>query len=146
ASGINIKIASLHAKNMGLEINYLHTSAEELATEGAQYDVVLALEIIEHVVNIDNFVASCAKLVKPGGLLIFSTINRTVKSFMLAIIGAEYIMRWLPRGTHEWRKFVTPAELTSHIRINKLVVKNMTGMEYNVLHGSWKLSQNIDVN
>ena len=105
-SDVNIKIASQHAEAQGLDIQYRHIAAEDLVTEGAQFDVVVALEIVEHVADVKLFLTSCLKLVKPGGILIVSTINRTAKAFALAIVGAEYILKWLPQGTHDHSKFV----------------------------------------
>ena len=110
-SETNIEAAKLHAAQSGLSIDYRCTTAEELAEAGERFDVVLAMEVVEHVADVNLFVESCAAMVKPGGLMIAATLNRTLKSFALAIVGAEYILRWLPLGTHRWDKFVTPNEL-----------------------------------
>ncbi len=113
----------------------------------ATYDVVMALEIIEHVADIPAFVEATTKLVKPGGLLIYSTINRTAKAWALAIVGAEYILRWLPRGTHEWKKFVKPSELAGHLRHHNIAVKEMTGLVLNPLTWKWEMNpRDVDVN
>ena len=143
ASEKNIKVASLHAEKMGLEIDYRATTPELVAnkTPITQYDIVFALEIVEHVADVPLFLKSCAALVKPGGLLFMSTINRTLKSYGLAIIGAEYILRWLPRGTHEWHKFLKPSELCEGLRKENMVIDNMTGIAFNPLKNNWYLSQ-----
>ena len=111
----NINVARMHAENVGVPVGYRVTTAEELAAANERFDVVLAMEVVEHVANVDAFIATCATMVKPGGLMIIATLNRTLKSFALAIVGAEYVLRWLPRGTHQWDKFVTPVELESAI-------------------------------
>ena len=107
----NVAIASAHAKESGVDVDYRATTAEDLAAAGEKFDMVLAMEVVEHVVDVNAFVATCASMVKPGGLMFAATLNRTLKSFALAIVGAEYVLRWLPRGTHQWDKFVTPNEL-----------------------------------
>lgn len=136
----NIGTASAHAAQMGLKIDYRCTTAEALAAKGARFDVVLAMEIIEHVADPGAFVATCAELLAPGGLFICSTLNRTAKSFALAIIGAEWVMRWLPKGTHEWQKFITPAELAAMTRSAGLAVEDQQGMVFHPLSWSWSLS------
>ena len=140
ASDKNIKVASLHAQQGNLPIDYRATTAEALVDTNARFDIVLALEIIEHVANIPAFVESCCKLLKPNGFMVWSTINRTPKSYALAIVGAEYILRWLPRGTHTWKKFVKPSELHSELRHNGLHVTDMTGMTLNPLNFKWQLT------
>ena len=142
ASEKNIAVAKLHAEREGLAIDYRATSAEALHTEGTLYDIVLALEIIEHVADIPAFVATCSRLVRPGGLIIWSTMNRTAKSYALAIVGAEYVLRWLPRGTHDWKKFVRPSELCRYLRHNGAEVTHMTGMRLNQLNFKWELAPN----
>jgi len=143
----NIKVARLHAEQSGLTIDYRATSAEDLLLTGAQYDIVLALEIVEHVADIAQFVEVSSKLLKPGGLMVWATLNRTAKSFAFAIIGAEYILRWLPRGTHDWHKFLKPSELCAHLRNCGIEVTEMTGMTMNPLTFSWQLSpQDLAVN
>lgn len=148
ASEKNIAVAKRHAEQSGLAIDYRNTTAEDLAeTEANQYDVVLALEIIEHVADIPGFVHVCSKLLRPGGLVIFSTINRTPKSFALAIVGAEYVLRWLPRGTHDWKKFVRPAELCRYLRTERCIITSMTGMVMHPLTFDWQLNpRDLSVN
>lgn len=135
----NIAVARLHAQKTGTDVDYRCTTAEALVETGAQYDAVLALEIVEHVADIDLFVAAAAKLVKPGGLLIFSTMNRTAKAYAFAIIGAEYVLRWLPVGTHSWKKFLRPSELAAAFRQQGVEVSAMTGLVMNVLDFTWSL-------
>ncbi len=142
-----VSIARLHARQMGLEIEYRQATAEALAAEGGTFDAVLALEIVEHVADVDAFLAALAALVRPGGALIMSTLNRTPKSFGLAIVGAEYLLRWVPRGTHDWRKFVRPSELAAGLRRQGITVDEVRGMVFNPLSGGWSLSErDIDVN
>jgi len=142
----NIAFASAHAEKSGLAIDYRATTAEELAEAGERFDVVLAMEVVEHVVDVDLFVATCAGMVKPGGLMFAATLNRTLKSFALAIVGAEYVLRWLPRGTHQWDKFVTPRELESAIEKTGLRVTGERGVVYNLFADRWQLSSDMDVN
>lgn len=143
----NIAVASLHAEEQGLAIDYRATTSEALAAEGHSYDVVMALEIVEHVADPAEFIATCRDLVKPGGLLIQSTLNRTAKSFGAAIIGAEWIMRWLPKGTHDWRRFITPDELATMTEATGLSVVDRCGMVFNPLGWSWSLShRDLSVN
>jgi len=142
----NIEIARAHAAESGLTIDYRATSAEELAAAGERFDGVLVMEVVEHVADVDLFVATCASMVKPGGLLIAATLNRTLKSFALAIVGAEYVLRWLPRGTHQWDKFVTPHELETAIENTGLRVCGERGVVYNLFADRWQLSSDMDVN
>ncbi len=142
----NIAVAAGHAKDSGVSVDYRATTAEELAIQGEQFDLVLAMEVVEHVTNVDEFVATCASMVKPGGLMIAATLNRTMKSFALAIVGAEYILRWLPRGTHQWDKFVTPEELERALSAGGLRVTAERGVLYNLLADRWQLSDDKDVN
>ena len=142
----NIEVARLHAAESGVAVDYRATTAETLAEAGERFDVVLAMEVVEHVVDVPAFVATCASMVKPGGLLVMATLNRTMKSFALAIVGAEYILRWLPRGTHQWDKFVKPEELESAIERNELQVIGERGVIYNPLADRWQLSSDMDVN
>lgn len=147
ASEKNIKIAKLHAASSELTIDYRAGTAESLAEAGEQFDIVTALEIVEHVADVDLFIQSVSKLVKPGGLAFFSTINRTPKSYLMAIVGAEYVMRWLPRGTHEWKKFLKPSEMAQHFATNDLTLKTQRGMVLNPLAWEWSLSEyDLDVN
>jgi len=142
----NIAVAGRHAANSGLSIDYRNTSAEALAQTGEIFDVVLAMEVVEHVADVGLFVAAAAAMVKPGGLLFVATLNRTVKSFALAIVGAEYILRWLPRGTHRWEKFVTPNELEIALEQSGVRLIDETGVIYNLLGDRWQLSADMDVN
>ena len=143
----NIKTASVHADQMGLEIDYRCTMAEALVEAGEQFDVVLAMEIVEHVADPQTFLTACQQLVKPGGLFICSTINRNAKSFAVAIVGAEHIMRWLPRGTHEWSKFITPDELQEMIGVAALENVDRKGFVFNPLGWSWSISdKDLSVN
>ena len=142
----NIEVAKLHAAKGGLAIDYRATTAESLSEAGEQFDIVLAMEVVEHVADIHLFVSKCAAMVKPGGLMIAATINRTMKSFALAIVGAEYILRWLPVGTHQWDKFVTPAELETAIEEAGLLVTTESGVVYNPFGDRWHLSDDTDVN
>lgn len=146
ASEKNIKVASLHAQKSGLDIDYKCTSAEELAASGAQFDVVLNMEVIEHVADVASFMKACAALVKPGGVMFVATMNRTVKSFALAIVGAEYILRWLPRGTHNWEKLLKPSEINTHLEKNGMNLKEITGISFNPLKNEWHVSRDISVN
>ncbi|NNG05645.1 MAG: bifunctional 2-polyprenyl-6-hydroxyphenol methylase/3-demethylubiquinol 3-O-methyltransferase UbiG [Inquilinus sp.] len=142
-----VAVARLHAGQAGLTIDYREATAEALAAEGRQFDAVLALEIVEHVADVDAFLGAVAALVRPGGTLIMSTLNRTPKSFGLAILGAEYVLRWVPRGTHDWRKFVRPSELAGGLRRHGIATETMSGMVYNPLAGTWRLSaSDLDVN
>jgi 2-polyprenyl-6-hydroxyphenyl methylase/3-demethylubiquinone-9 3-methyltransferase len=146
ASEKNIATASVHAEEGGLSIDYRATTAEELAASGRTFDAVIALEIVEHVVQVPLFLSSCAALTKPGGSLIMSTLNRTAKSYLMAIVGAEYVLRWLPRGTHQWEKFLRPSELTNGIETTGLTVTDLTGASYNPLTDEWTLSRDLAVN
>jgi 2-polyprenyl-6-hydroxyphenyl methylase/3-demethylubiquinone-9 3-methyltransferase len=142
----NIAVASAHAEDNGVAVDYRATTAEALAEANEKFDVVLAMEVVEHVNDVPEFVATCATMVKPGGLMIAATLNRTLKSFALAIVGAEYVLRWLPRGTHQWDKFVTPAELERAIESTGLNVTGERGVIYNPLADRWQLSSDMDVN
>ncbi len=145
-SEANIEVARKHAGQIELRIDYRAETAEALADKNERFDVVLALEVVEHVADLDLFVKRCAEMVRPNGLLIAATINRTMKSLLLAKLGAEYVLRWLPRGTHQWSKFVTPAELEAAIRKAGLEVLDERGVVYRVMSDSWVLSDDMDVN
>jgi 2-polyprenyl-6-hydroxyphenyl methylase / 3-demethylubiquinone-9 3-methyltransferase len=145
-SAENIAVAQAHAAAVGLAIDYRATSAEALAQAGESFDVVLAMEVVEHVTDVGAFVTRCAAMLKPGGLMVVSTLNRNWKSFALAIVGAEYILRWLPRGTHQWEKFVTPDELARHLLDNRLTITEQTGVVYSPFSDRWGLSSDMDVN
>ena len=142
----NIAAAQLHAADNALAIDYRATTAEALAQTGERFDIVLAMEVVEHVADVKLFVARCAEMVDPGGLMIAATINRTMKSFALAIVGAEYVLRWLPRGTHRWDKFVTPDELEIAMERAGLRTGDERGVIYNLLADRWELSTDTDVN
>ena len=145
-SPVNIEVASLHARQSGLEIDYRATTAEDIAAAGESFDVVLNMEVVEHVADVGAFIAACSAMVRPGGLMVVATINRTVKALGLAIIGAEYILRWLPRGTHIYDKLVRPGELDSALTAGGLRLIDETGVAYNPLTGRWSLSPDMDVN
>jgi 2-polyprenyl-6-hydroxyphenyl methylase/3-demethylubiquinone-9 3-methyltransferase len=145
-SDSNIAVAQSHAAQSGLTIDYRCTTAETLAEADEKFDIVLAMEVIEHVTDVGLFVDLSASLVKPGGLMFVATLNRTMKSFALAIVGAEYILRWLPRGTHQWDKFVTPNELEIAIEQAGLQLTDETGVIYNLLADRWQISTDMDVN
>ncbi|WP_299770502.1 bifunctional 2-polyprenyl-6-hydroxyphenol methylase/3-demethylubiquinol 3-O-methyltransferase UbiG [uncultured Tateyamaria sp.] len=136
----NIPVAKVHAEQSGLTIDYRHTTAEDMAAAGEQFDVVLNMEVVEHVADPLGYLTACRQLLKPGGLHICSTINRNPKSYLMAIIGAEHVMRWLPKGTHEWNKFITPDELFDLMRNAGLDPVDRKGFIFNPLTWGWKLS------
>jgi len=143
----NIKTAMVHAAEAGLDIDYRNTTAEELAAAGGKFDVVLNMEVLEHVADQPAFVATCASLARPGGLMFCATINRTMKAFAMAIVGAEYILRWLPHGTHQWEKFITPGELKKWLAEAGMEVLDETGVAYNPFTRKWlKSPRDMDVN
>lgn len=143
----NIPVARVHADQQELKIDYRHTTAEALAADGEQFDVVLNMEVVEHVANPQTYLTACQQLLKPGGVMICSTINRNPKSYMVAIIGAEHVMRWLPKGTHEWSKFITPDELCALIVKAGLTPIDRTGFVFNPISWSWSLSdRDLSVN
>ena len=143
----NIPVAQLHAEQSGLTIDYRLTTAEELAAAGEQFNVVLNMEVVEHVPDPQSYLTACQTLLKPGGLMICSTLNRNAKSFGMAIIGAEWVMRWLPKGTHDWKKFITPDELAGFIRQAGLDQVDRKGMVFNPVAWSWSLSsRDLSVN
>jgi 2-polyprenyl-6-hydroxyphenyl methylase / 3-demethylubiquinone-9 3-methyltransferase len=142
----NISVARAHAEGEDIAVDYRATTAEALAAAGERFDAVLAMEVVEHVLDVPQFIATCAEMVKPGGLLMAATLNRTLKSFALAIVGAEYLLRWLPRGTHQWDKFVTPRELEGAIENTGLRVTGERGVIYNPFADRWQLSSDLDVN
>ena len=145
ASNKNIAIANLHAKKNNLKINYICSSPEKLKTT-KKFDVILNMEIVEHVEDVDFFLKSCANLLKKNGLMFVATINKTLKSYIFAIVGAEYVLRWLPIGTHEWEKFVKPDELKSILIKNNLNLKKIDGMNFNILKDEWNVSKDLSVN
>lgn len=143
----NIQIAKTHAEKIQTDVHYQATTAEALAKEGKQFDIVLALEVIEHVADVPLFLQSLESLLKPGGLMVVTTLNRTVKSYAMAIIGAEYVLRWLPVGTHDWNKFLKPHEIVEPLQQKGLRLKEMRGMVLNPFNGSWNISKrDLDVN
>lgn len=142
----NIKTAMVHADEQNLKIDYRATTAEQLHTAGEMFDVVLNMEVIEHVSDPQEFTKTCADMVKPGGLMFMATLNRTLKSFGLAIIGAEYILGWMPKGTHQWEKFVKPVELKNWLQIAGMNQETLCGVTFNPLTNKWKKSSDTGVN
>lgn len=142
----NVGTARAHARGMGLDIAYRAATAEALAAEGARFDLVLMLEVIEHVADVDAFMDAAVALTRPGGALVAATLNRTLKSFALAILGAEYVMRWLPVGTHDWNRFLTPEELSALMTARGLTVRDVTGLIYNPLTTRWRQGSDTGVN
>ena len=145
ASDKNIKIAKVHSKKNKLKINYLCSSPEKLKI-GKKFDVILNMEIVEHVEDIDFFLKSCSKLLKKNGLMFVATINKTLKSYVFAIVGAEYILRWLPIGTHEWEKFVKPEDLKKILMKYDLSLNKLEGMNFNIIKDEWSISRDLSVN
>jgi 2-polyprenyl-6-hydroxyphenyl methylase / 3-demethylubiquinone-9 3-methyltransferase len=147
AAARNIPVAQLHARQSGLDIDYRHTTAEKLAAAGERFDVVLNMEVVEHVADPQGYLTACRTLLRPGGLMVCSTINRNARSFALAIVGAEYVMRWLPRGTHDWRRFITPDELYAMLGTAGLDPVDRKGFVFNPVAWSWSLSdRDLSVN
>jgi 2-polyprenyl-6-hydroxyphenyl methylase/3-demethylubiquinone-9 3-methyltransferase len=142
----NVKTAAVHADRAGLAIDYRHTTAEALAAAGEQFDVVLNMEVVEHVADIGLFMNACAAMVKPGGLMLVATLNRTPKAFALAIVGAEYVLGWLPRGTHTWSKFVKPPELDRALAAGGLSRVEFQGVSFDPLADRWRLTGDLGVN
>ena len=145
ASNKNISIAKLHAKKKNLKINYLCSSPEKLKIQ-KKFDVILNMEIIEHVEDINFFINSCSKLLKKNGLMFVATLNKTLKSYMFAIIGAEYVLRWLPIGTHDWEKFVKPEDLKKILSKNNLKLEKLDGMNFNMMKDEWNVSSDTSIN
>ena len=145
ASKKNIQVAKLHAKKSNLNIKYLSTSPENFQTE-IKFDVILNMEIIEHVEDVNFFLESCSSLLKKGGIMFVATINKTLKSYLFAIVGAEYILRWLPIGTHEWDKFVNPKDLINISKKHNLNLENLDGMKFNIFKDEWSLSSDKSIN
>ncbi|NMN67114.1 3-demethylubiquinone-9 3-methyltransferase [Candidatus Pelagibacter ubique] len=145
ASAKNIKVAKFHAKKNKLKINYKVASPEKLKTK-IKFDVILNMEIVEHVENIDFFIKESSKLLKKNGIMFVATLNKTLKSYAFAIVGAEYILKWLPIGTHNWEKFVKPNDLIKISERNNLSLKKLDGLKFNILNNSWKISNDTSVN
>ena len=145
ASNKNIQIAKLHSKKNKLKINYLCSSPEKLKVK-KKFDVILNMEIVEHVEDINFFLKSCSKLLRKNGLMFVATINKTLKSYVFAIVGAEYILRWLPIGTHEWEKFVKPEDLEKILMKNNLFLSKFDGMNFNIIEDRWSISKDLSVN
>ena len=146
ASQTNIEVAKIHAAETGLAIDYRATTAEALADAGERFDVILNMEVVEHVADVDLYLRKCAEMVKPGGLMFIATINRTLKAFALAIVGAEQILRWLPKGTHQYEKLVRPEEIDRALEPTGLTVIERTGVSYNPLTDNWVRTRDTDVN
>jgi len=146
ASERNIGTARAHAGQSGLDIDYRATSAEALAAEGRRFDVVLNMEVVEHVADVSAYLAACTALLKPGGLTFVATLNKTLKSLALAKIGAEYVLNWLPRGTHDWNRFIPPAELKKALEDSGLTILKTQGVSFDPLAWDWRLSNDVDVN
>lgn len=142
----NIRMAIVHAEEHALDIDYRVATAEELTSEDARFDVILNMEVIEHVRRPPDFLAACSSMLRPEGLMFTATISRTLKSFLLAIIGAEYVLRWLPQGTHQWENFITPDELDLYLRSAGLKPIETLGIVYNPLNGTWQRARDTDVN
>ena len=145
ASDKNIKIAKLHAKKNKLNINYLCSSPEKIKIKN-KFDVILNMEIIEHVEDINFFIKSCSKLLKKNGIMFVATLNKTLKSYVFAIIGAEYVLRWLPIGTHDWEKFVKPNDLKEILNQNNLKLEKLDGMNFNLIKDEWSISKDTSIN
>ncbi len=146
AAQTNIEVAKIHAAQNNLSIDYRTTTAESLANEGEQFDIILNMEVVEHVADVNLFIAATAKMLKPQGLMFVSTLNRTWKAWGLAIVGAEYVLRWLPKGTHDYKKFLKPQELKNLLSENAVTVIDEIGITYNPLNDSWNRSKDMDVN
>ena len=145
ASEKNINVAKLHSKKNNLKIKYICTSPEKLKLKN-KFDVILNMEIVEHVEDVNFFLKSCSNLLKKNGIMFVATLNKTLKSYVFAIVGAEYILRWLPIGTHEWEKFLKPEELISLLKKNHLSIEKVDGMKFNILTDKWSVSKDKSVN
>ena len=145
ASNKNINVAKLHAKTSNLNINYICTSPEKLKFKD-KFDVILNMEIVEHVEDVSFFLKSCSNLLKKNGIMFVATLNKTLKSYVFAIVGAEYILRWLPIGTHEWEKFIKPDDLTNILKKNNLELNRLDGMKFNILTDKWRISSDKSIN
>ncbi len=146
ASEKNVMTAATHAREQNVPVQYHAGTAESLAREGCRYDIVLNMEVIEHVASVPDFLEACASLIKPGGLMFVATLNRTLKSLMLAKFGAEYVLRWLPAGTHDWNRFLTPQELRAQLERTGMGIVRTQGIVFDPLQWDWRLSTDTDVN
>lgn len=146
AGAETIAAARAHAESEGVVVDYRHATIETVAAGGEHFDAVISMEVVEHVADLGAFLGTCAAVTRPGGALVLSTLNRTPQSFALAIVGAEYILRWLPRGTHDWRKFVRPSELAGHLRAAGCRLDDLCGVTYELGTGTWKASRDTSVN
>lgn len=146
ASDKNIKVANIHRQKSNLDINYINISAEELVKKNKKYDIILALEIIEHVSDVEEFIKACSKLIKKDGLIFIATLNRTLKSILLAKYSVEYILRWLPIGTHDWKKFLKPSEIQNIANNYNLELQSQSGFNYNIIKDKWSETNNLDIN
>ncbi len=146
ASPEMIEAARAHAAGTGTPVDYRHTSAEDLAKSGARFDVVLAMEVVEHVADVDSLMAACCTLVRGGGVMVAATLNRTARSLVFGIGAAEYVLRWAPRGTHDWRKFLRPSELSRYLRDNGMAVSDITGIAYSPLAREWRAGRDVSIN
>ena len=141
-----IEVADWHAEQSGLAIEYRCSTAEDLAATGCRFDLIVNMEVVEHVADVDHFMEASCALVKPGGAMAMATLNRTPKAFLMAVVGAEYVLGWLPRGTHDWRRFLRPSELVRRLRANGMAVTEIAGVTYNPLNDRWRRSPDLDVN
>lgn len=146
AAARNVEVARTHARGTGIEVDYRHAVAEDLAAAGERFDIVASLEVIEHVPDPGAFLGACAGLMAPGGALFVATLNRTPQAFALAILGAEYILGWLPRGTHDWRRFLKPSEIAAFLRPHGVEVRDLKGLRYSPLSDDWSLGRDLGVN
>jgi 2-polyprenyl-6-hydroxyphenyl methylase / 3-demethylubiquinone-9 3-methyltransferase len=146
ASARNIGTAKAHAAQSGVEVDYREASAEQLAGEGRTFDLVLNMEVVEHVADVKGYLAACSRLVKPGGITIVATLNKTLKSLLLAKVAAEYVLNWMPRGTHDWNRFLAPAELQKSLEETGITILKTQGVFFDILTWEWRLSRDVDVN
>jgi 2-polyprenyl-6-hydroxyphenyl methylase/3-demethylubiquinone-9 3-methyltransferase len=146
AAARNVEVARRHAAESCLDIDYRAGTAEDLAAAGERFDVILNMEVVEHVADVGLFLSACAELLRPGGCMAVATLNRTAKAYALAVVGAEYVLGWLPRGTHDWRKFVRPSELVDALAAAGVTVEELTGVVYSPLTGAWSTCRDLDVN
>jgi 2-polyprenyl-6-hydroxyphenyl methylase / 3-demethylubiquinone-9 3-methyltransferase len=146
ASEKNVRTAQAHARDQDLPLEYVTATAEMLVADGRRFDVILNMEVVEHVADVGQFLSACAALLNPGGLMFVATINRTLKSLILAKVAAEYLLRWIPAGTHDWNRLITPAELRRALEQTGLAVGRLQGMAFDPLRWAWRLSSDTDVN